>query len=205
MVFEYVPLEVDYFAAMEEAQAAIETCASRCRCWSSRYDLCTGGPGHPGKEAEGVTKGEGDLDGNHDDAAVFRSRSATVSQTGRMRNESRLHPSMNGNHGDGSLSRTGSISRSGVSPMRTRKLAELKFDEDRAGPFLKVLFERLMNMLSQPPAVNLLLTRLVARLAHYPQPLLRSLLLNHQLVLVFGVPNLFTVRRQLDALQRSVC
>eukprot|EP00731_Ephydatia_muelleri_P030662 Em0022g176a len=196
LVFEHVPLEVAYFAALEEAQGAIETCASRCRGWSSRYDMCTGGPGHPRKEAEGVGKGGGDLDGNHDYGSVFRSRSATLSQTGRMQNESRLHPSMNGNHGDGGgpLARTSSFSRSsGVSPVRTRKLAELKFDEDKAGPFLKVLFERLMNMLTQLPAVNLVLTRLVARLAHYPQPLLRSLLLNHQLVLVSGVPNLFTV------------
>ena len=203
LVFEHVPLEVAYFAALEEAQGAIETCASRCRGWSSRYDMCTGGPGHPRKEAEGVGKGGGDLDGNHDYGSVFRSRSATLSQTGRMQNENRLHPSMNGNHGDGGgpLARTSSFSRSsGVSPIRTRKLAELKFDEDKAGLFLKVLFERLMNMLTQPPAVNLLLTRLVARLAHYPQPLLRSLLLNHQLVLVSGVPNLFTVRRRLRGL-----
>ena len=33
----------------------------------------------------------------------------------------------------------------------------------------------------------------ISRLAHYPQPLLRSLLLNHQLVLKPGVPNLFNV------------
>ena len=196
LVFEYVPLEVAYFADMEGAHAAIESCAARSRCWSSCYDRCSG----PAAEGTQGTAQRGDHDsGDHDNGAVFRSRSATMSLTaGRVRNENRLYPTSDGslNYGDtgGTLGRTGSISRSsGVSPIRTRKLAELKFEEDKAGPFLKVLFEKLLNMLGQPPAVNLLLTRLVARLAHYPQPLLRSFLLNHQLVLVSGVPNLFAV------------
>ena len=65
--------------------------------------------------------------------------------------------------------------------------------EDKVGLFLKVVMDKLMEMLQHPPTVNVLLTRLVSRLAHYPQPLLRSLLLNHQLVLKPGVPNLLTV------------
>jgi hypothetical protein len=64
-----------------------------------------------------------------------------------------------------------------------------RFDE-KSGLLFKVLMDKLSEMLSLPPAVNIQLTRLVSRLAHYPQPLLRSLLLNHQLVLRPGVPNL---------------
>ena len=179
---------------------AIESCADRCKCWSSSYDRCTssasleavveGGP-------EGTTREGGGHGGDHDDGTVFRSRSSTLSHTGRVRNGNRLYQTSDDSLGvdsGGTLGRTGSFSRSsGVSPHRTRKLAELKFDEDKAGPFLKVLFGKLANMLTQPPAVNLLLTKLVSRLAHFPQPLLRSLLLNHQLVLVSGVPNLFAV------------
>ena len=67
--------------------------------------------------------------------------------------------------------------------------------EDSVGLFLKVVMDKLMDMMQHPPSVNILLTRLVSRLAHYPQPLLRSLLLNHQLVLKPGVPNLFTVKK----------
>jgi len=65
--------------------------------------------------------------------------------------------------------------------------------EDRTGLLLKILLEKLSEMLQLPPVVNVVLTRLIIRLAHYPHPLLRSLLLNHQLVLKPGVPNLLSV------------
>ena len=44
--------------------------------------------------------------------------------------------------------------------------------------------------------VNLLLTGLVTRLACYPQPLLRSFLLNHTLVFQPTVKSLLQVRRR---------
>ena len=65
--------------------------------------------------------------------------------------------------------------------------------EDKIGLFLKIVMEKMMGMMQHPPTVNILLTRLVSRLAYYPHPLLRSLLLNHQLVLKPGIPNLFSV------------
>ncbi|CAL8378450.1 unnamed protein product [Boreogadus saida] len=46
------------------------------------------------------------------------------------------------------------------------------------GPFLSVLLSRLENLLDNSIAVNLLLTGILAQLASYPQPLLRSFLLN---------------------------
>ena len=45
--------------------------------------------------------------------------------------------------------------------------------------------------------VNLLLTGIISRLAHYSQPLLRSLLLNHSLVLETNVKSLFQVDLQI--------
>ena len=80
------------------------------------------------------------------------------------------------------------------SPRHNRKSSSTtaQFD-DRVGLFLKVVMDKLMDMMQHPPTVNILLTRLISRLAYYPQPLLRSLLLNHQLVLKPGIPNLFTV------------
>lgn len=79
-----------------------------------------------------------------------------------------------------------------ISPRLSRKLTGTKF-EDKVGLFLKIVLEKLSDMLLLPPAVNILLTRLVSRLAQYPQPLLRSILLNHQLVLRPGIPNLIYV------------
>ncbi len=48
-------------------------------------------------------------------------------------------------------------------------------------------------MLQNSLYVNLLLTGIISRLAQYSQPLLRSLLLNHSLVLETNVKSLFQV------------
>lgn len=61
------------------------------------------------------------------------------------------------------------------------------------GPFLNAIFDRLETMLESNVYVNLLLTGLVARLASYPQPLLRSFLLNSNLVIRPGVRSLALV------------
>lgn len=79
------------------------------------------------------------------------------------------------------------------SPVLERRASPSYLFEDRVGLFLKIVLDKLMDMMSHPPTVNILLTRLISRLAHYPQPLLRSLLLNHQLVLKPGIPNLLMV------------
>ncbi|KAJ0033865.1 hypothetical protein NQD34_000972 [Periophthalmus magnuspinnatus] len=61
------------------------------------------------------------------------------------------------------------------------------------GPFISVLLSRLENMLTNPLHVNLLLTGIVAQLAAYPQPLLRSFLLNTNLVFQPTVRSLYQV------------
>ena len=81
-----------------------------------------------------------------------------------------------------------------LSPVQNhRRLLPISQFEDYTGLFLKVVMEKLVEMMQHPPIVNILLTQLISRLTHYPQPLIRSLLLNHQLVLKPGVPNLFSV------------
>jgi hypothetical protein len=64
------------------------------------------------------------------------------------------------------------------------------------GPFLRTIFSKLENMLQNSLYVNLLLTGIISRLAHYSQPLLRSLLLNHSLVLETNVKSLFQVKQK---------
>ncbi|KAK6493196.1 protein FAM160A1-like [Huso huso] len=61
------------------------------------------------------------------------------------------------------------------------------------GPFVSVLLSRLENMLENSLHVNLLLTELIARLASYPQPLLRSFLLNTNMVFQPSVRSLYQV------------
>ncbi|XP_013876133.1 protein FAM160A1 [Austrofundulus limnaeus] len=75
------------------------------------------------------------------------------------------------------------------------------------GPFISVLFSRLENMLTNRLHINLLLTGILAQLAAYPQPLLRSFLLNTNLVFQPTVRSLYqvlaTVKNQIEELAAS--
>ncbi|XP_029980247.1 FHF complex subunit HOOK-interacting protein 1B [Sphaeramia orbicularis] len=61
------------------------------------------------------------------------------------------------------------------------------------GPFMVVLFAKLENMLQNSLYVNIQLTGIVAQLACYPQPLLRSFLLNTNMVFQPSVKSLIQV------------
>ncbi|XP_033843180.1 FHF complex subunit HOOK interacting protein 1B [Periophthalmus magnuspinnatus] len=61
------------------------------------------------------------------------------------------------------------------------------------GPFMVVIFSKLENMLQNSLYVNILLTGIVAQLAAYPQPLLRSFLLNTNMVFQPSVKSLIQV------------
>lgn len=62
-----------------------------------------------------------------------------------------------------------------------------------SGPFVSVLLSRLENLLNNTLHVNLLLTGILAQLAAYPQPLLRSFLLNTNMVFQPSVRSLYQV------------
>lgn len=62
-----------------------------------------------------------------------------------------------------------------------------------AGSFLTIVLEKLKNFLSNSFYINLHVTGLISRLAIYPQPLLRTYLLDDSLVLQPNVPSLFQV------------
>ncbi|XP_036429193.1 FTS and Hook-interacting protein homolog [Colossoma macropomum] len=61
------------------------------------------------------------------------------------------------------------------------------------GPFMTVLFSKLENMMQNSLYVNILLTGIVFQLACYPQPLLRSFLLNTNMVFQPSVKSLIQV------------
>ncbi|XP_003465300.2 FHF complex subunit HOOK-interacting protein 1B isoform X2 [Cavia porcellus] len=76
------------------------------------------------------------------------------------------------------------------SPLRTlNQLPSQPF----TGPFMAMLFAKLENMLQNSVYVNFLLTGLVAQLACHPQPLLRSFLLNTNMVFQPSVKSLLQV------------
>ncbi|KAJ8782457.1 hypothetical protein J1605_010165 [Eschrichtius robustus] len=61
------------------------------------------------------------------------------------------------------------------------------------GPFISVVLSKLENMLENSLHVNLLLIGIVTQLASYPQPLLRSFLLNTNMVFQPSVRSLYQV------------
>lgn len=65
--------------------------------------------------------------------------------------------------------------------------------ESCLGPFLTTIFQKLENMHNNTFYVNLILTAVITRLSYYPQPLLKSFLLNYNMVLKPGVRSLFQV------------
>ncbi|KAI8798829.1 FTS and Hook-interacting protein [Biomphalaria glabrata] len=96
-----------------------------------------------------------------------------------------------------------------LSPLRTedpvspnyRRQLNYSNDPPNIGPFLCNLLSRLEGMIGNSLYFNLLLTDIISRLAAYPQPLLRSFLLNHNLVFQPTVKSLFQV---LSSLRQKV-
>ncbi|XP_072118546.1 FHF complex subunit HOOK-interacting protein 1B isoform X1 [Mobula birostris] len=72
-------------------------------------------------------------------------------------------------------------------------LPEPAQDLPSTGSFIAVLFAKLENMLQNSLYVNFLLTGIIAQLACYPQPLLRSFLLNTNMVFQPSVKSLIQV------------
>lgn len=74
----------------------------------------------------------------------------------------------------------------------TRTLGQ-PLSQPYTGPFIAVLFAKLENMLQNSLYVNILLTGILSQLACYPQPLLRSFLLNTNMVFQPSVKSLIQV------------
>ncbi|XP_077392613.1 FHF complex subunit HOOK-interacting protein 1B isoform X2 [Festucalex cinctus] len=88
---------------------------------------------------------------------------------------------------------TGQSSQTAVcSPARPLALAQGSC-QPYTGPLMVVLLSKLENMLHNSLYVNILLTGMLARLACYPQPLLRSFLLNTNMVFQPSVKSLIQV------------
>ena len=97
---------------------------------------------------------------------------------------------------NGSIPNQSSSLTSGDEPIplkRSKSANEQKMTEPDLGPFITTLFQKVERMHLNTFYVNLILTGVVSRLALYPQPLLRSFLLNYNMVLKPGVRSLFQV------------
>lgn len=179
--------EMAYQSYLSESKAAIVACARACKCWSSTYNCCINNTNDADNESGLVTDSNSapNLDPNLPVIQSITSPShQNVESTMTVGDPPTPSPSISPN----------------LSPRVTRKSIKKRSDlcshirfNDSTGIFLKTVLERLSQLFKNPPIINLLLLKIVTKLCHYPQPLLRSLLLNHQLVLKPGVPNLFSV------------
>ncbi|NXU74607.1 F16A1 protein, partial [Oreotrochilus melanogaster] len=79
--------------------------------------------------------------------------------------------------------------KEGVSPRHALRSQSTPF----TGPFISVVLSKLENMLENSLHVNLLLIGIITQLASYPQPLLRSFLLNTNMVFQPSVRSLYQV------------
>ncbi|CAJ0957866.1 unnamed protein product [Ranitomeya imitator] len=89
---------------------------------------------------------------------------------------------------DNSKSRSDSLTLFLCSPLRAQNGGQ-----PYTGPFIAIIFAKLENMLTNSLYVNFLLTGMVAQLACHPQPLLRSFLLNTNMVFQPSVKSLVQV------------
>ncbi|KAI4872218.1 hypothetical protein NFI96_000671 [Prochilodus magdalenae] len=78
-------------------------------------------------------------------------------------------------------------------PLESEQGAAGESKPDGSGPFMTVLFSKLESMMQNSLYVNILLTGIVFQLACYPQPLLRSFLLNTNMVFQPSVKSLIQV------------
>lgn len=83
----------------------------------------------------------------------------------------------------------------GIKRQRSLSDFENPKQEVNLGLFLNTIFKKLENMHNNTFYVNLILTAVITRLCYYPQPLLKSFLLNYNMVLKPGVRSLFQVRK----------
>ena len=84
--------------------------------------------------------------------------------------------------------------RAEIQPRGGKKGSGQSKKSPSVGPFLHTVLEKLGSLLALPYQQALLLTSLISRLAQFPQPLLRTYLLRHRLVLREGVLDLHGVR-----------
>jgi len=155
---------LDFMGYLYDAKSTITACKKACRCWSAVYDGMDVVTENPRFSALQVTRLSSSVEG---DSIISFVRSPSIA-------------SVKSNDSD-------------VTPVFSDIALPLFQTTDCLGPFLNALLTKIESMLENNLYLNLLLTSLVTRLASYPQPLLRSFLLNSNLVIQPGVRSLAQV------------
>lgn len=177
-----VLLQSSFMECLYNARLKVRECKDACECWCAVYDGMDVMTDMPPKSGSSVLLTHSKSDRSNSDVFSFAARrNSSLSETDPERfNQEMVKPN--------------TVSGS-VRPVLN---GYAKYDTEHTskyclGPFLASLYEELEGMMENSYYVNLQLTSLVSRLACYPQPLLRSLLLNSNLVMQPGIKSLFQV------------
>lgn len=159
----YSEVCIDYMEYLADARNSIRDCQVRCVCWCAPYD--------------------GQMPSPQEPLLVARHRSASNTPA----------PVANGIIPN--QDQSASLGDTHIPLKRSKSVTEheQKPSQPDLGLFLTTLFQKLEQMPQNSFYVNLILTGVVSRLALYPQPLLRSFLLNYNMVLKPGVRSLFQI------------
>uniref|UniRef100_A0A8C6NT26 FHF complex subunit HOOK-interacting protein 1B n=1 Tax=Nothobranchius furzeri TaxID=105023 RepID=A0A8C6NT26_NOTFU len=191
--------DAGYLEYLKDARRDIELCSWACRDWSAPYDgenpspNTSPPPPAPPSSNPSVTlfpehfsfqrEGNSNTPPNQQREEAAASLSSEQQEEEEEQRSSALDQKLTDVRGDGSVMGVCSPARPLNQPA----------SQPYTGPFMVVLFAKLENMLQNSLYVNILLTGIVAQLACYPQPLLRSFLLNTNMVFQPSVKSLIQV------------
>ncbi|RWS02114.1 hypothetical protein B4U79_04576, partial [Dinothrombium tinctorium] len=186
--FTLHPLQ-NYVEYLNDAHNAIKRCAKGCRFWSHSYGMFN-------KEEPALSPLPSiRLDNSPLDSGIY------LNATSGAPNDSNL---LNVPDAQMTLSNVQSDEKEITNNMANPNF----FESQLIGPFLSSIFDRLSKMPSNDVYTNLQLTGLLSRLAIYPQPILRSFLLNNQLTLNAKCRSLWSIlhsiQQQLEAMAANI-
>uniref|UniRef100_A0A8C3U1D6 FHF complex subunit HOOK-interacting protein 1B n=1 Tax=Catharus ustulatus TaxID=91951 RepID=A0A8C3U1D6_CATUS len=193
---EVAELDRNYLEYLRDARRSIDRCAWACRVWSAPYD---------GEEPRAPGPGEGEGGGGPPGAGVsietfteeLREIEAEMQNGGTEGAPATPteppEPPLSHEEEEAFASFTALPEGDGGVVASPPRAVGPPPSQPFTGPFVSVLFGKLENMPHNSLYVNFLLTGLVAQLACYPQPLLRSFLLNTNMVFQPSVKSLLQV------------
>ncbi len=168
-------LRKSFTKCLNDAKTTVKECKQACQCWSAVYDGMDVMTEYPRRSGSSILISQSQTDRRNSEVfsfAMHRSKSITDNEMAHEKQAKTLRI-VNGY--------SNTVDEDGVS------------STEGLGAFISALYEKLEKMPEHSFYVNLQLTSLISRIACYPQPLLRSLLLNSNLIMQPGVKSLFQV------------
>ena len=177
-------LRRSFTECLDVARDQVLECKQSCRCWSAVYDGMDVMTEFPRRTGSSTLVAQSQSDRRNSEVFSFALRRSSGFSDSDMEKTK--------------LAKTNSMpSKAGIKIVNGYSdiLEDAPYANisDCLGPFISTLYAMMEKMADNSFYINLQLTSLISRIACYPQPLLRSLILNSNLVMQPGVKSLFQV------------